>query len=70
MKMLLIIGLLAGCTTAEYVMTPDGDDGIAITCFRNIKNCYYEAQQQCPSGYTVLDKTIGEKGTILIACKD
>ena len=68
MKMIWLGLLLVGCVSTEHVMTPDGQDGMALTC-RRIADCYSEASYRCPSGYKVLDKTVERKTTVLITCK-
>jgi hypothetical protein len=60
---LALVGLIvvsACASTAQTVRGPDGeDDWIAITCRRSQANCYEQAGESCPYGYTIADNSGG-----------
>jgi hypothetical protein len=58
--MILVLGLIAGCTTTQEIKRPNGDVEYLIACGASLgwNICYDRANQVCPTGYT----TISEQG--------
>lgn len=58
MRTLVLILLLAGCTRAAQIVTPDGHQGYAVSCngsMNSTGSCYEKAGQMCPTGYNIHD---------------
>lgn len=81
MGIICISVLVAGCATATKIPLPNNQEGMAIECDKPAK-CYKKAQEVCPSGFNLVDKSsrneggfvngigaLGEKQTLIIQCK-
>jgi len=81
MRLLLLVILLSGCGSTTRIDTPNGK-GYALDC-SELSECYFRAGQQCPKGYTVIDKAsrivsapyqgnlfLGSRLTLVIECKN
>jgi len=58
---LLIGGVLAGCTTTQEIKRPDGVTEYLIACGASTgwNICYNHANELCPSGYETLTEDWG-----------
>lgn len=72
------VALLSGCTTAQPIMAPNGQQGFTVDCSAlTMAQCYQKAGQLCGAdGYTVfkaVDKRAGfftaAEKQMVIACK-
>lgn len=82
MRYLILMLILAGCTSAEETYMPDGRKGYAINCSSHgiivsgWSDCYAEAGNLCGQrGYDIVEKStpplVGteNKRSLVIACK-
>ena len=69
---LLLLAMLAGCTTAKPTVAPDGRQALSIDCtgHGSWSNCYRKAGEVCPKGYDVLIKDGDDGNKIAVGNKD
>jgi hypothetical protein len=68
---LLVVTLLAGCTTSERILRPGGQVEYLIACGSGTgcNICYSKANELCPTGYTTLSEDAGfNRKELRIAC--
>ena len=67
----VLLLLLAGCTTTQEIRRPDGTVEYLIDCGASLcwDICYEKANQICPAGYTTLSEDAGfNRKELRIAC--
>jgi hypothetical protein len=64
--LLLFFLVITGCAAGHAaVIGPSGGTAYSIWCRRSMTNCYREAGEVCPGGYTIMDSRNG----LLIECR-
>lgn len=70
--LVLMAGLLAGCTTAQKITRPDGAVEYQISCgaATGWGICYSRAEKECSQGYYTIEEDQGfNRKELKIACK-
>lgn len=69
--LMLVLTLVAGCTTTQEIKRPNGDAEYVIACGASLgwNICYERANEVCPNGYTTLSERAGfNRKELRIAC--
>ena len=59
--LMLVLALVAGCTTTQEIKRPNGDVEYLIACGASLgwNICYERANKVCPTGYATLSEQAG-----------
>lgn len=69
--LILVLALVAGCTTTQEIRRPNGDVEYLIACGASLgwNICYERANEVCPNGYTTISEQAGfNRKELRIAC--
>lgn len=59
---LTILGAVGCAPSVKEVVAPDGSSGYSIQCRKDHSSCLSRASELCPSGYSLLGASRGERG--------